>query len=66
MATTDAWWLQEPYKSQLKDALGWARTNPAARTDLDALFTRVKSGAQGPAATNARGASPAKLRARKK
>ncbi len=38
----DAWWLQEPWKSKLQDALSWAAKHPAQETDLDALLARAK------------------------
>ena len=33
----DVWWLKEPHKSDLARALAWAKANPPAETDLDAL-----------------------------
>lgn len=56
----DAWWVQEPYKSKLKDALEWAEKNPPAQTDLDALLARVKQGSKGGArSTKRRAKQPA-------
>lgn len=37
----DAWWLQEPHKSELQRALAWAAANPAAETDLGRLGALV-------------------------
>jgi hypothetical protein len=65
----DTWWLHEPYKSKLKEALAWAKKNPPAETDLDALFARVKPDTKGSAsrgATRAKRAPPAKSGSRKK
>lgn len=64
----DAWWLQEPYKSKLKNALAWAGKNPPAETDLDALLAR-KPGSKGAACSPAKRAkrpAPSKAAARKK
>lgn len=47
VAEKDVWWLHEPYKSKLKDALGWARKNPPGETDLDALFALMKPSTKG-------------------
>lgn len=49
----DAWWLQEPYKSKLKEALAWAGKNPPAETDLDALLARAKQGSKGVSGSSA-------------
>lgn len=65
----DAWWLQEPYKSKLKEALTWAGKNPPAETDLDALLARVKPGSKGASRSTAKRTkrpTPSKPAARKK
>jgi len=64
----DAWWLQEPYKSKLKEALAWAGKNPPAETDLDALLARAKGskGVSGSAAPRTKRPASSKRAARKK
>jgi hypothetical protein len=46
VAEKDAWWAQEPHRSQLQQALAWAAKNPPAESDLGALFTRAMSTAK--------------------
>lgn len=43
VAEKDAWWAQEPHKSQLQEALAWAAKNPPAESDLGALLARATS-----------------------
>ncbi|MDP2340702.1 MAG: hypothetical protein Q8O67_07080 [Deltaproteobacteria bacterium] len=58
----DAWWLHEPHKSKLQQALAWAAKNPPSETDLDVLLARAKKAAPPAKAKRA----PAKRTARKK
>jgi hypothetical protein len=69
VAEKDVWWLHEPYKSKLKDAIAWARKNPPAETDLDALLASVKPNTKGTAprtAASAKRVSRSKGTARKR
>ncbi len=41
VAEKDAWWAQEPHKSQLQEALAWAAKNPPSESDLGVVLARA-------------------------
>ena len=64
VAEKDAWWAQEPHKSQLQEALAWAAKNPPAESDLGALLARATSTAKPGARATKTAAKRAPLRRR--
>ncbi len=58
----DAWWTQEPYKTELRAALLWARENPAQATDLGALMARAQANAKNKSIPKAAASSRSKRR----
>ena len=39
----DVWWTREPYETDLKEALAWAKENPPEETSLDELLLRASA-----------------------
>lgn len=65
----NAWWLQEPHKTKLQEALAWAAKHGPAESDLGELLERVKgspSAKKVPAVKRAKRATAAKRATRKK
>lgn len=67
VAEKDAWWTQEPHRSQLQEALAWAAKNPATDSDLGELLARARVAAgRAPRAVQAGDKRPSRRRKAKK